>query len=107
MTHDPLPCPFCGSNDVHVNGIGQQVVRCMKCRCEGPAICAAAPEIQARLNRISPAETWIQALRRFAIEAWNAAPRPTFLQTITCGECGDQVSVEACQCERAAEEAAA
>ena len=100
----PLPCPFCSSPDVHVNGIGQQVVRCMACRCEGPAVCAADPAVRARIERTSPAETPLQMLRRLAVEAWNAAPRRTVhMTTADCAGCGRELAVEeCCACAEAA-----
>jgi len=98
----PHPCPFCASSEVYATGIGHQVVRCMSCRAEGPAIHAADPAIQARIRCASPAETLPQMLRRFALEAWDQAPRPIPLRgmtTSTCAECGDTVAVEACGCD--------
>ena len=106
MTNTPLPCPFCGSNDVHVNGIGQQVVRCMTCRAEGPAVHAADPLVRSAVHA-RPGEPAARVMRDLAIAWWNRAPRPIPLNgmtTSTCAECGEAVAVEICRCDRQAEQ---
>lgn len=102
----PLPCPFCGSHDVHVDGIGQQVVRCMTCRAEGPAMTPMDPQVRSAMRARMPVHAAI-VLRDLAISAWNRAPRQVPLNGVTtsaCAECGDEIAVEACSCDRRAEQ---
>jgi hypothetical protein len=102
MVLAPLPCPFCGSHDVHVNGIGQQVVRCMTCRAEGPAVLACDPLVVAAMHARHD-EPGARVMRDIAIHWWNRAPR-SLRSTITCAACGDEIAVEACRCDRLAEQ---
>lgn len=94
----PLPCPFCGSHDVHANGIGQQVVRCMSCRAEGPAALACDPLVAAAVQQRA-GEPLPRVLRDIAIHWWNRAPRPVpahRMTTADCAGCGRELAVEEC-----------
>lgn len=46
-------CPFCGSDDIHINGYKSFWIICGACLCEGP----------------SPSTLW--PTKKAAIDAWN------------------------------------
>jgi hypothetical protein len=84
-----------------VNGIGQQVVRCMTCRAEGPAVLAADPLVMAAVHARHD-EPAARVMRSIAIHWWNRAPRAGgqgagAMETADCAGCGRELVVEVCQ----------
>lgn len=95
MSQTPLPCPFCASPDVHVNGIGQQVVRCMDCRAEGPAVTPLDPRVQAVLRR-KPCTPVPTVMRELVVRLWNSAVRRDDAGQQPAETCASRAAAEAC-----------
>jgi len=62
------PCPFCGSDDVHISLYNHPSITCYKCWCLGPK--------GPRLAGGKVEDMTIEEARRIAHERWNQRATP-------------------------------
>lgn len=95
------PCPFCGGDDCYVIGIGQQGVRCMTCRAEGPPVLQLDPDLRDVTGNHFELD---RAMRALAVARWNRAARiPADADRLACIQCGATLYASGrCACSREA-----